>query len=160
MLSRTLVIAVLALLLAPAAHAQKLGTNIRYSQLPYWEVGVLDPELSTLCANGRFNQLELYAFNYVFNGPVGPAVLGVATNAWNLSDPGHIAKAKSSYYFLRDRTTNCQVFRWGPGDTPKKQGAPSEFNNYKQQLEQTYQFRLVSPPSSPASGGSASNGQP
>jgi hypothetical protein len=137
--SRVFAILVAALLIAPNAWAQ---TKIRYSQLPYWEVGVLDQDLSTLCAMGRFNQADLFAFNYIFNGPVGPGVLGVAASGWNLSDPGRAAKPDSSYYFLRDRTTECLVYRWGPEEQKRK----------LQGYDPSYKFNLVTPRSGPEQG--------
>ncbi len=117
---------------------------MQVSQLPYWEVGVLDPALSTLCSNGRFNERELYSFRIVFNGPIGPGVVGVAKTGWNLTDLASAAKPDTSYFFYRDRTTNCQVFRWGPGDTPGKQGAgPLDYNPYRPLVEQSYQYKLT-----------------
>lgn len=136
--------AVLVLLALGAAEAQQRDVNMQTSQLPYWEVGVLDSELSTLCANGRFNETNIYSFRIVFNGPIGPGVVGVAKTGWNLSDLAGAAKPDTSYYFYRDRTTNCQVFRWSAADQPKKQGAtPLDFNPYRPLVEQSYQFKAV-----------------
>jgi hypothetical protein len=140
MLHRVWLALILILFLPHGVLAQKRDGNVRYSQLPYWEVGVLDADLSTLCANGRFNLLDLYAFNFVFNGPVGPGVMGVAKSDWNLSDPAHAGRPATSYYFLRDRTTDCQVYRWGPEDQRKKMQASN----------QGFRFSLVSPPSGAA----------
>jgi hypothetical protein len=134
----------LAVVVAAPAAAQQRDVNVSTSQLPYWEVGVLDSNLSTLCANGRFNEAQLYAYRIVFNGPIGPGVVGVAKTGWNLSDIARAAEPDTSYYFYRDKTTNCQVFKWGPTDTPKKQGAgPLDYNPYRPLVEQSYQYRLT-----------------
>ncbi|MBI1776920.1 MAG: hypothetical protein HYR63_16390 [Proteobacteria bacterium] len=157
MLRRHLALAILLICIAPAADAQRRDVSVHYSQLPYWEVGVLDAELSTHCANGRFNQNELYAYSFVFNGPIGPGILGVAKAEWNLSDRAAAAKPDTSYYFYRDRTTECQVYRWGPDDQLKKRSTPLDPNPYRQQLEQSFQYRTV--PGLGASG-STSGAQP
>src|SRR5258708_19267394 len=85
MAARIVSISLLAALACGTAAAQQRDSNMQVSQLPYWEVGVLDPALSTLCSNGRFNERELYSFRIVFNGPIGPGVVGVAKTGWNLA---------------------------------------------------------------------------
>jgi hypothetical protein len=130
-----------------AAEAQQRDVVVQTSQLPYWEVGVLDGDLSTLCANGRFNEANVYAFRIIFNGPIGPGVVGIAKTGWNLDDIAGAAKPETSYYFYLDRTTNCQVFRWSATDQPKKQGAnPLDFNPYRPLVEQSYQFKATPAP--------------
>jgi hypothetical protein len=133
----------LALTGAGTAFGQQQDVNVQRSQLPYWEVGVLDAELSTLCANGRFNETQVYSYRIVFTGPIGPGVVGIAKTGWNLTDLAGKAKPETNYYFYRDRTTDCQVFHWGPGDQPKKQGAgPLDYNPYRPLVEQSYQYSL------------------
>ena len=136
---------ILALLLSICMVPGALAQNIRYSSLPYWEVGVLDPQLSTLCSGGQFNMADAHAFSYVFRGSVGSAVLGVAKTDWNLVDTSGAAKPGTSYYFLRDRTTNCQVFRWGPNDQRRTMGPPSDFGAKD---AKDLKFKFVTDPSS------------
>jgi hypothetical protein len=132
------------LLAAGPAAAQQHDVNMQMSKLPYWEVGVLDSSLSTLCANGRFNETQVYSYRIVFNGPIGPGVVGVAKTGWNLSDLAGAAQPDTSYYFYRDRTTNCQVFRWNSNDKPGKQGAgPLDYSPYRPLVEQSYQYKMV-----------------
>jgi hypothetical protein len=144
MFARLLAGVALTMALVGAALAQQRDVNVSTSQLPYWEVGVLDADLSTLCSNGRFNESQLYAYRIVFNGPIGPGVVGIAKTGWNLYDIANAAKPDTSYYFYRDKTTSCQVFRWSSTDTPKKQGAgPLDFNPYRPLVEQSYQYRAT-----------------
>jgi hypothetical protein len=106
---------------------------------PYWEVGVLDQALSTECARGYFNQIQTNKLKIVFQGPIGPAILGVATDIYNLYDPKKRAKKDTSYFFFRDKTGGCEVYRFAKGDEPKKQGAlPMDFSPYRSVIEDAY----------------------
>ena len=88
------------------------GTSvIMRSTAPYFEVGELSPELSTLCSSGLFNQDKINLLVIEFTGPVGYGVLGVAKGTgWNLRDPQKRAERKADYFFLRDGTTACRVY--------------------------------------------------
>ncbi|MSP49792.1 MAG: hypothetical protein EXQ95_10775 [Alphaproteobacteria bacterium] len=109
------------------------------SSYPYWEVGLLDADLSTECARGVFNQVQPYKLKMVFNGSIGPAILGVATDRYNLYDPRGRAKRDTSYFFHRDKTGACEVYRFAKGDEPKKQGAlPMDFSPYRSVIEDSY----------------------
>jgi hypothetical protein len=124
----------LALSAAPAS-AQILATSVH----PYWEVGLLDSDLSTECARGMFNQVQPYKLKMVFNGAIGPAVIGVATDVFNLYDPKGRAQKNTSYYFHRDKTGACEVYRFAKGDEQKKQGAlPMDFSPYRSVIEDSY----------------------
>jgi hypothetical protein len=106
---------------------------------PYWEIGALDADLSTECARGLFNQIQPNRLKIVFNGSIGPAILGVATNQFNLYDPKGRAKEDTSYFFFRDKTGACEVYRFAKGDEQKKQGAlPMDFSPYRSVIEDSY----------------------
>ncbi len=143
MVRRRLQPAALAVLLASglgeAALAQGNDKVLTTSSHPYWEVGALDPDLSTECARGHFNQQQPYKLKMVFNGSIGPAILGVATNQYNLYDPKRRAQKDTSYFFFRDKTGACEVYRFAKGDEPKKQGAlPMDFSPYRSVIEDSY----------------------
>jgi hypothetical protein len=102
-------------------------------------VGALDPELSSECARGNFNQVQPNRLKVVFNGSIGPAILGVATDAYNLYDPKRRAKPDTSYFFHRDKTGACEVYRFTKGDEQKKQGAlPMDHSPYRAVIEDAY----------------------
>ena len=125
--------------LGQPALAQGNDRVLTTSPHPYWEVGALDPELSTECARGVFNQQQPYKLKLVFNGSIGPAILGVATSQYNLYDPRGKAKRDSSYFFYRDKTGACEVYRFTKGEEPKKQGAlPMDFSPYRSVIEDSY----------------------
>ena len=127
------------LLLGAAASADAADRVLTTSQHPYWEVGMLDRDLSTECARGLFNQMQPYQLKMVFNGSIGPAILGVATNQYNLYDPKGRAQKDTSYYFFRDKTGACEVYRFAKGDEQKKQGAlPMDYSPYRSVIEDSY----------------------
>ena len=135
-LPAALAVVVLAGLGGPALAQSKVLTT---SPHPYWEVGALDQDLSTECARGSFNQQQPYKLKLVFNGSIGPAILGVATNQFNLYDPRGKAKKDTSYFFFRDKTGACEVYRFAKGDESKKQGAlPMDFSPYRSVIEDSY----------------------
>lgn len=139
MIKGVLLAGILGLGVATAAHAQNSGKVLTTSPHPYWEVGALDPDLSTECARGSFNQIQPYRLKLVFNGSIGPAILGVATNQYNLYDPKQKAKGDTSYFFFRDKTGACEVYRFAKGDEQKKQGAlPMDFSPYRPVIEDSY----------------------
>lgn len=125
---------------ATVAHAQQGGGRIlTTSSHPYWEVGALDQDLSTECARGNFNQIQPGRLKVVFNGSIGPAILGVATNQYNLYDPKAKAKVDTSYFFFRDKTGACEVYRFAKGEEQKKQGAlPMDYSPYRSVIEDAY----------------------
>jgi hypothetical protein len=128
------------LALASAAAAQPVDRVLVQSTHPYWEVGVLDKDLSTECARGKFNQVQSNRLKIVFKGPIGPAILGVATGSFNLYDPNRRAQRETSYFFFQDKTGGCQVYRFTKGDDQKKQGAlPMDFSPYRSLIEDAYQ---------------------
>ena len=121
------------------AMAQPSSQVLQTSPHPYWEVGALDQLLSTECARGNFNQIPPNRLKIVFNGPIGPAIVGVATDLYNLYDPKKRAKKDTSYFFFRDKTGACEVYRFAKGDEPKKQGAlPMDFSPYRSVIEDAY----------------------
>ena len=124
----------------PAPAAAQTGDRVLVtSPHPYWEVGALDAELSTECARGVFNQIQPNKLKMVFNGSIGPGILGVATPQYNLYDPKGRAKKDTSYYFFRDKTGACEVYRFTKGDEQKKQGAlPTDFSPYRSVIEDAY----------------------
>ncbi|MBM3545312.1 MAG: hypothetical protein FJX54_00050 [Alphaproteobacteria bacterium] len=125
--------------LAESAHAQGSSRILTTSNHPYWEVGALDADLSTECARGLFNQVQPNRLKVVFNGAIGPAILGVATSQYNLYDPKRRAKNDTSYFFFRDKTGACEVYRFAKGDEQKKQGAlPMDFSPYRSVIEDSY----------------------
>lgn len=125
---------------ASVAQAQQGGGRIlTTSSHPYWEVGALDQDLSTECARGNFNQIQPGRLKVVFNGSIGPAILGVATNQYNLYDPKAKAKVDTSYFFFRDKTGACEVYRFAKGEEQKKQGAlPMDYSPYRSVIEDAY----------------------
>lgn len=136
-------LAALAISVLPGLGSPALAQNgdriLTTSPHPYWEVGALDSELSTECARGYFNQQQPYKLKMVFNGSIGPAILGVATNQYNLYDPKGRSKKDTSYFFYRDKTGACEVYRFAKGDEPKKQGAlPMDYSPYRSVIEDSY----------------------
>ena len=125
---------------ASVAQAQQGGGRIlTTSSHPYWEVGALDQDLSTECARGNFDPIQPGGLKVVFNGSIGPAVLGVATNQYNLYDPKAKAKVDTSYFFFRDKTGACEVYRFAKGEEQKKQGAlPMDYSPYRSVIEDAY----------------------
>lgn len=110
------------LALSPAFAQDTSGAKVLMrSTAPYNDVGVLSPELSTLCTQGLFNQQTLNRLTIEFIGPVGAGVLGIAKgNGWNLSDPQGRADRTASYFFLRDGTSGCEVYYFTPAMKQKK----------------------------------------
>jgi len=128
------------LALAFGAQAQPVDRILVQSTHPYWEVGILDKDLSTECARGKFNQLQSNRLKIVFKGPIGPAILGVAAGGFNLYDPNRRAQRDTSYFFFHDKTGDCEVYRFTKGDEQKKQGAlPMDFSPYRAIIEDAYQ---------------------
>jgi hypothetical protein len=81
------------------------------TQLPNWQVGDIDKNLSLMCSLGKFNQLVPYRHAGHFYGPTGAALLGAAKgNGLNLFDPEKKANAQRDYWFHRDRTSACVVY--------------------------------------------------
>ena len=112
------------ILFADTAHAQfrerlpvyETGSKVvLQSAEPYWRVGRLSRQHSTLCANGRFNQVKKNDRVLQFTGPVGNGVLGLAKgNGWNLYDPGRRAVPDADYFFRNDGTGSCEVYYFQP----------------------------------------------
>ena len=80
--------------------------------LPHWQVGDVDRELSRLCSMGQFNQRTMYRYSAHFSGNSGASLVGGAKgNGFNLRDPLTRANPDFDYWFYRDGTANCIVFR-------------------------------------------------
>jgi hypothetical protein len=61
------------------------------------------------------------------------------TNQYNLYDPKGRSKKDTSYFFYRDKTGACEVYRFAKGDEPKKQGAlPMDYSPYRSVIEDSY----------------------
>jgi len=115
-------------------HHEVDGIMARRSEMPFWEVGTLDKNLSMLCSTGRFNQVDTNRVTVGFSGPVGQGVLGMAKgDGWNLYDPTRVAKKDSYYYFHRDRTGQCSVFVWTENDRRSRKGAVMEPPGYRRE---------------------------
>jgi len=95
---------------------------------PYWEVGERSKFLSNLCSNGEFNQDKRNRLVIEFVGDRGRGRLGIAQGKWNLRDPNRVSDPETSYYFLKDGTTKCEVFYFGqaPEQEDQDQSAPVE----------------------------------
>ncbi|TAD91839.1 MAG: hypothetical protein EAZ99_00460 [Alphaproteobacteria bacterium] len=106
------------LIAATPAAAQRVDTptsgvnKLVRTPLPYWQVGDVDRELSRLCSMGQFNQRAMYRFSAHFSGNNGQSLVGGAKGSGlNLVDPLSRANPEFDYWFYRDRTANCIVFR-------------------------------------------------
>ncbi len=105
----------LSLLAQVPAEADSARTLVR-SNRPYWDVGVVDPNLGRLCATGKFNEIEMNRFVARFDGKQGPGVLGIAKGTGlNLRDPGHKALKSEDYFFYQDGSSSCSVYVGGRG---------------------------------------------
>ncbi len=101
------------LLMACPAAADSARTLLR-SEHPYWDVGVMDPDLGRLCATGKFNEIEMNRFVARFDGPQGGGLLGIAKGTGlNLRDPGHKALKSEDYFFYQDGSSSCSVYVGG-----------------------------------------------
>lgn len=117
----------------PVDQTQRRRTVTRYepdgfmalrSDLPFWEIGLVDKKLSNLCSTARFNQVDTNRVTLGFNGQVGAGVLGVALgDGFNLYDPSRAARPGDTYFFHRDRTGQCTVFFWNAEERRRRQGA-------------------------------------
>ena len=93
--------------LATPASAAKTARTLVRSTHPYWDVGVMDPDLGRLCATGKFNEVEMNRFVARFSGPLGPGLLGIAKGTGlNLRDPGHKALKSEDYFFYQDGSSS------------------------------------------------------
>ncbi|MCR9255462.1 MAG: hypothetical protein NXI16_05140 [Alphaproteobacteria bacterium] len=126
-----LIILVAALFAAPAAVRAQVDdrSNSRILQrttAPYWDVGERSKVLSNLCSNGEFNQARRNRLVIEFVGDRGRGRLGIAQGKWNLRDPNRVSDPDTSYYFLKDGTTKCEVFYFGkaPEGEGEDQSAP------------------------------------
>lgn len=82
------------------------------SKLPYWRVGDIDKSLSRLCSLGQFNQRVPFKYSGIFTGPKGSSLVGgVKGTGLNLYDPRGKADHGHDYWFYRDRTSDCIVFK-------------------------------------------------
>ena len=88
------------------ADSVRHGTSRR----PYWEVGRLDPALSTACRQQRFNQVVDHGLYIAYQGEAGSGVTGVARKEWNLQDPDHRSVAGVTYHFADDGLSTCRVY--------------------------------------------------
>jgi hypothetical protein len=106
----------LGLVSAAAVATDQLGpkgvTKVLRSPLPYWKVGDIDRDLSKLCSLGQFNQRVPFKFSGQFVGGTGPYMLGgTKGTGLNLFDPQGKRDEAYDYWFLRDRTSACIVFK-------------------------------------------------
>jgi len=105
--------AVLVCLGCAPAQAQVATTLVR-SDHPYWDVGDMDPDLSRLCATGKFNEIVINRYVARFSGTKGADVLGIAKGTGlNLKDPGHKALKSEDYFFYQDGSSSCAVYVGG-----------------------------------------------
>lgn len=103
-----------ALVVAGAAAEANSARTLLNSDHPYWDVGVMDPDLGRLCAMGKFNEIEMNRFVARFNGPKGASLLGIAKGTGlNLRDPGHKALKSEDYFFYQDGSSSCSVYVGG-----------------------------------------------
>jgi hypothetical protein len=134
-----MVAAALVLWTATSAAEDQRDIVVLTTDKPYWEVGIADAALSTECARGRFNQRDLYRLKIHFNGNIGPGTVGIATSDFNLVDPNRRAQPETTYFFYRDKTSDCQVFRFTAADQKRKLGAvPLDLSPYRQAIEKAY----------------------
>lgn len=116
---RHLIAAILFTLLmaGPEVQAQdQLGPKgvikVTRSPLPYWKVGDIDRDLSRMCSLGQFNQRIPYKFSGQFIGPSGASLVGgTKGTGLNLFDPQGKRDEAFDYWFFRDRTSACIVFK-------------------------------------------------
>ncbi len=101
-----------------AAWAQRVETptsgvnKLVRTPLPHWQIGDVDRELSRLCSVGQFNQRAMYRYSAHFSGNTGASLVGGAKgDGFNLRDPLTRANPAFDYWFYRDGTSNCIVFR-------------------------------------------------
>ena len=80
------------------------------SKEAYWDVGQYNSALSDACRRHNFNQKKIQNLNIGFSGKTGRGVIGIATQEWNLHDPGGLAKVNITYHFFNDRYSNCKVY--------------------------------------------------
>lgn len=110
---------------------------LQRTTVPYWQVGERSKYLSNLCSVGEFNQDKKNRLVIEFVGNRGRGRLGIAQGKWNLRDPNRVADPETSYYFLKDGTTKCEVFYFGNAPEGEEQdtsapvaleadGAPAE----------------------------------
>ncbi len=110
----TFTIALVSLILTgTCANGESARTLVR-SDHPYWDVGVMDPDLGRLCATGKFNEIQMNRFVARFNGTKGGGVLGIAKGTGlNLRDPGRKALKSEDYFFYQDGSSSCAVYVGG-----------------------------------------------
>lgn len=86
--------------------------KVTRSPLPYWKVGDIDRDLSKMCSLGQFNQRIPYKFSGQFVGPSGSSLVGgTKGTGLNLFDPQGKRDEAYDYWFFRDRTSACIVFK-------------------------------------------------
>lgn len=107
-------LALAAMLVTGAPAEAGSARTLVNSNHPYWDVGVMDPDLGRLCATGKFNEIEMNRFVARFNGPQGAGLLGIAKGTGlNLRDPGHKAHKSEDYFFYQDGSSSCSVYVGG-----------------------------------------------
>ncbi len=115
--------------LAAAGPALANGENgidkVVRTPLPYWQVGTIDQDLSRRCSMGTFNQRVLYLYAGHFRGINGASLVGAAKGSGlNLFDSQKKADPTYDYWFFRDRTSNCIVFKAKVKPTTAAAGGP------------------------------------
>jgi hypothetical protein len=86
------------------------SSKYKRSKQPYWGVGQYNGTLSDACRRHEFNQKKIQNLNIGYSGKTGRGVTGIATQEWNLHDPGGLAKVNITYHFFNDRYSNCKVY--------------------------------------------------
>ncbi|MEQ8194705.1 MAG: hypothetical protein RIB59_09480 [Rhodospirillales bacterium] len=104
-----LVSAALAFVSVPSAHAVQYAT----SKSPYWRVGDVNKDLSSLCQRRLFNQMRHMSLHIGYIGGVGKGITGIAKKGWNLHDPTNVGVPGLTYHFFNDGYSNCKVFTAG-----------------------------------------------
>ena len=105
---RVFVVVVIVLMLGEIAFAG--SSKYKRSNQPYWGVGKYNSTLSDACRRHKFNQKKIQNLNIGYSGKTGRGVTGMATQGWNLHDPGGLAKVNITYHFFNDRYSNCKVY--------------------------------------------------
>jgi len=95
-----------------ASHAGQYAT----SKSPYWRVGDINKDLSTLCQKRLFNQVRRLNLHIGYLGKIGKGVTGVAQKFWNLNDPTNAGIPGLTYHFFNDGFSNCKVFTAGKAE--------------------------------------------
>ena len=84
---------------------------------PYWQVGALNPKLSSACQRGEFGQRAHLRLSIGYIGQKGRGITGIATSNWNLLDIRGLAQPRKTYHIFNQGYSNCKVY---VSDTPRR----------------------------------------